>query len=120
MRIFVAVIPFHQRAVLGITAHQRDRFRDHVYRLRAVQRDPIFRRQPKDAFHRSETYRDTKPRENFTVLYCPEPPTHDSEISIHDSPITMLDARCSMLITDTAALRAVLLAPTSSLCSCLR
>ena len=26
------------------------------------------------------------------MLYCPEPPTHDSEISIHDSPITMLDA----------------------------
>src|SRR5438876_1216031 len=32
----------------------------------------------------------------------------------------MLDARCSTLITDTAALRAVLLAPTSSLCSYLR
>ena len=25
------------------------------------------------------------------MLYCPEPPTHDSEISIHDSPITMLE-----------------------------
>ena len=55
MRIFVAIIPFHQRPVLGITTHQRDRFRDHIHRLRAVHRDPIFRLQPKDVFHRSRT-----------------------------------------------------------------
>src|SRR5678816_3549880 len=51
MRIFEVIIPFHQRAVIGVTAHQFDRFGHDIHRLRARQRDAVLRLQPKDASH---------------------------------------------------------------------
>src|SRR5205807_4233644 len=51
VRIFKIIVPLHQRAVIGITAHQLDRFSDNIHRLRTRQRDAVLRLQPKDASH---------------------------------------------------------------------
>src|SRR6266508_4078221 len=51
MWIFQFIVPLHQRAMLGVTAHQLDRFGNNVDGLRATESDPVLRLQPKDAFH---------------------------------------------------------------------
>ena len=51
MRIFQLVIPFHERAMLGVTAHELNRFRDHIYIVRTVDRDAVFRLEPNHPLH---------------------------------------------------------------------
>ena len=56
MRIFQIVIPFHMRAVFRVAAHELNRFRHHVDRLRLIDRDPILCFQPKDPPHHRIPY----------------------------------------------------------------
>ena len=51
MRIFQFVIPFHERAVLGITAHQLDRFGDNIDNLRTIHGDAVLRLKTEHPFH---------------------------------------------------------------------
>ena len=53
MRILQLVIPFHVRAVIGIAAHQLDRFGDDIDSFGAVDGDAVFRLETKDAVHAS-------------------------------------------------------------------
>src|SRR4029077_6419658 len=52
MWILQIVIPFHQRAVLGVTTHELDRFGHHVDDVRTAKSNAVLRLQPKDPFHR--------------------------------------------------------------------
>ena len=51
MRILQRIIPLHMRAMLHVGTDQLDRFRDHVHRLRALNRDSVFRLDPKHSLH---------------------------------------------------------------------
>ena len=51
VRIFQIIIPFHQRAVVGVMSHQLDRLGDHVDGLRTTQCDAVLCLQSKDPFH---------------------------------------------------------------------
>src|SRR5205809_7604368 len=52
MWIFQIVVPFHRRALLGVTPHQLERFGHHVDGVRTAKSNAVLRLQPKDAFHR--------------------------------------------------------------------
>ena len=55
MWIFQLIVPLHQRAVVGITANEFDRFGNDIDSLRATESDPVLRLQSKNPFHRSPT-----------------------------------------------------------------
>src|SRR6476660_1297650 len=52
MGIFKFIVPLHQRAVIGVTPHQLDRFGYYVDSVRTAQSNAVLCLQPKDAFHR--------------------------------------------------------------------
>ena len=51
MGVFQAVIPFQVGAVLGVGAHQLDRFRHDIHGLSSLNRDPVFRFRPENPLH---------------------------------------------------------------------
>ncbi len=53
VRILQPVIPLHQRAVLGVTPHEFNRFADNVHVVLTIHRDAVFGFDPKNAFHLS-------------------------------------------------------------------
>ncbi|PYL84926.1 MAG: hypothetical protein DMF17_10165 [Verrucomicrobia bacterium] len=51
MWILQLVIPFHERAVLGVTPHQLNRFGHNIDILRAVHGDAVLGLESEDALH---------------------------------------------------------------------
>ena len=51
MRIFQIVIPFHVHAVIGVAAHELNRFGHNIDTFRAVNGNAVFRFETKDAVH---------------------------------------------------------------------